>query len=70
MTEKAYTQLTQELFEEKNIPIEFQQSLLSQAYDRGHSWGYDECLGILIGLVNEAEMPIKAYTKRILEETQ
>jgi hypothetical protein len=51
MTYEEYEEKVASLVAEENIHPVLLGALRSQAYDRGHSSGYEECYGILRGLV-------------------
>ncbi len=51
----------------QGLPAEFHEFVSSQAYERGHSSGFDECLNIATDLVYDLEKAINAYNKRIKE---
>ncbi len=63
MTADDYlTELEKLLFE---IPKEFRDFVNAQAYDRGHSSGYEECYNIAQDLVSALKDPIKNYTEKV-----
>jgi hypothetical protein len=55
----------EKIFEEFEIPQEFQADMSYHAYERGHSAGYDEVLIHLRELASVMSKPIKAFEKRI-----
>lgn len=59
---KSMTELEIEL---ERVPEEFRSVLSFMAYQRGHSAGDDEVLGVLQGLINDLEPAINAYTERL-----
>lgn len=63
MDGQEYDARMQELLAE--IPEEFRTFVSAQAYDRGHSAGYEEVLGIAQGIVFELVPSISKYTKRL-----
>jgi hypothetical protein len=52
----------------KEIPEEFKSALSYMAYERGHSAGHEEVMGILKELVNDLKQPIADFQKRISME--
>lgn len=62
MTEDEYAKA--QAFLLKDFPEEFKGVLSHMAWERGHSAGYEECLNVLRGLVEDLEEPIKKYGKR------
>ncbi len=49
----------------KNTPAEFHDFVTTEAYDRGHDDGYDECLSIAKGLVNVLRPCFLRFEQRI-----
>lgn len=49
------------------LPIEFQSLVRSQAYERGHSAGYEEVVSLAEGLASELQPAILAYQRRLME---
>jgi hypothetical protein len=63
MTEEEYLKEQEEIL--AGIPQEFKGPLSYMAYERGHSAGNEESIGILRGLVSDLREPIKAFEKRL-----
>ena len=51
-----------------NIPSEFHQFLRENAWERGHSSGYEEVLGIIRNLADSLEPAIVSYRNRLFSE--
>ncbi|MEI7942926.1 MAG: hypothetical protein WCH76_07180 [Candidatus Riflemargulisbacteria bacterium] len=49
------------------LPEEFRSYASSEAYDHGHSAGYEEIIGYLRGIVNGLREPIEKYKKRVID---
>lgn len=66
-----YARMTKEEFDEdldealKHLPLEFQQYVSRESWERGHSAGYEEVINYAHGLANDLEEVLKAYHKRI-----
>jgi hypothetical protein len=54
----------------KQLPIEFQSFAEMQAWDQGHSAGYEEVLNYVEGYVYDLMEPIAKYTERIKNENK
>ena len=65
MTADDYLTELEKLLQE--IPKEFRDFVNAQAYDRGHSSGYQECYNIAQDIVHSLKKPIELYTKRLLK---
>lgn len=63
MTDTEYKEEMDELL--KPLPPEFHAFVRGQAYDQGHSSGYEEVVSIAQGLVHDLEPCVMAYTKRL-----
>jgi len=63
MTEEEYQKEQEEIL--AGIPQEFKGPLSYMAYERGHSAGNEESIGILRELVSDLREPIKAFEKRL-----
>jgi len=50
------------------LPKEFQDYVQQEAYDRGHSSGYDEVFNYVKTMTHELKPVIEAYTKRLKNE--
>ena len=57
------------MFNSNNIPEEFRGWLASQAWEEGHSCGYNIVLTILEELVFTFKKPVEKYTDRIVEDS-
>ncbi len=71
MAEKDYEEFTvrqDAIFDEDNIPQEFRGWFAAQAWEEGHSCGYDEVLNLLRELTFTFQRSIKEYTERIRSE--
>lgn len=68
MTSEAYSTFEKELFELNDIPEEMRSALSYYAYEKGHSAGYDECFGILQGLVGDFKDSIHKLMARCRAE--
>jgi len=64
--EKEYYDKLHKLLSE--IPKEFSEYVESEAWNRGHSDGYEECLIIAENIVLGLAPAIEAYTKRVKSE--
>lgn len=53
----------------QDIPKEFHDYVRAQAYDRGHSSGYQEVYNIAVDIMYSLKAPIKEYTDRIAPKT-
>jgi len=69
MDEAEYNKKKQELFDKYNIPEELHAALSYNAYENGHSSGYDEVYFFLTDLVYGLEVPIKNLIERIKIES-
>lgn len=65
MTSEDYTLDMEKLLSE--IPQEFRAYVSYQAYERGHSSGYEDTYDIAQDIVSGLVGPIKEYTKRLLK---
>lgn len=65
MTEEEFIEEQETLL--KDIPEEFQPFLRTQAWDEGHSAGYEEVINILQALSYAIKKPIEDYTKRLVK---
>lgn len=65
MTAEDYALDMEKLLSE--IPEEFRAYASHQAYERGHSSGYEETYNIAQDIVSGLVGPIKEYTKRLLK---
>ena len=63
MTDEEYSTKSAEILSE--IPQTFHSFVSMQAYDRGHSAGYEEVIGIMQSLVYDLKPAIAAYTSQI-----
>ena len=61
MTPVEYDEECQDIL--RNVPEQFHVALQSMAYERGHSSGYEEVLGMLRDLVDSLLPAIKQYGK-------
>ena len=68
MTADEYYATQSEIFAANNTPHEFQGVMSSQAWDRGHSSGYEECINILRELAREFRQPILEFSARLRRE--
>jgi len=66
MTANEYQIQESELL--SKIPPELRSVLSYMAYERGHSAGYEEVLGVLQGLVSDLEKPLIELCKRLSEK--
>ena len=66
MTDVEYAKKEKELL--TDIPEEFRSRLSYMAYERGHSAGHEEVVGVLCGLVNDLLEPIQKYGARMHSE--
>ena len=62
MTLEEYNLQQDQLLEE--LPEELRPVISWMAYERGHSGGYEEVIGILTGLVSDLKGPIVEYGHR------
>ena len=49
----------------QGLPEELRPTISWMAYERGHSGGYEEVIGILTGLVNDLAPAVLAYGARM-----
>jgi len=66
MTDEEFTKQQDEIL--SKLPEEFKGALSYMAYERGHSSGKEEVIGILKELVSDLQDAINAFEKRIKEE--
>jgi hypothetical protein len=52
-----------------SLPVEFHSALSYAAYERGHAYGYDECLIILREMVDALAEPIRKFEGRVRWES-
>jgi len=60
-----YAAKQKELFEDNNIPVEFQGALSHLAWEQGHAYGYNEVYIHLSDLVDALAEPIHKYGMNI-----
>jgi hypothetical protein len=65
MTEEQYQEKQGEIL--ADIPVEFHSTLSYMAYERGHSSGYEECIGIRQDLVTNLEPAIDSYRNTLIK---
>jgi hypothetical protein len=64
MTEDEYNKEHDDLI--SKLPVEFHGVVSSMAWERGHSAGYEEVIGILSELVDKLSPAIKAFERAIV----
>ena len=68
MTDEQFVKEQDEIL--ANVPKEFRGKLSYMAYERGHSSGNEEVIGILKELVSDLKESIENFEKRIREESK
>ena len=68
MTEIEYEARKDEILSQ--LPKEFHGAIGWQAWERGHSAGYEEVIGCLDEMVDALVKPIKEYTERIIKASE
>jgi hypothetical protein len=66
MTEKEYTDKLDNIL--SSLPLEFRSYVSYAAWDRGHSAGYENVLGIAEGMAYDLQEPINNFRVRTIAE--
>jgi len=63
MDDKEFNAKQEEVL--RDLPVEFQHYVIGDAYERGHSYGYEEVLAIMWSMAAGLKPVIASYTARI-----